>query len=101
MNEAPFLETRSALMARAQVFSASEPSFARFLEAIGTPCAVSSDGAGLSDQELAALKGTGPLAATAMIAPPDTVATPFVPWLLALALVLALAEIFVRRSQTR
>jgi glutamate dehydrogenase len=33
VNEAPFLETRSALLARAQVFSASEPSFARFLAA--------------------------------------------------------------------
>ncbi len=33
MNEAPFLETRDALLARAKTYVAGEPSFARFLAA--------------------------------------------------------------------
>jgi hypothetical protein len=75
------------------------PSFARLLEALSAPCAATPGGPGLSDHELEALAGTGPLAAASLIRPPDSIATPLVPWLLALALALALAEIFVRRGK--
>jgi hypothetical protein len=75
------------------------PSFARLLEALGAPCAAMPGGAGLADQELEELGGSGPLAVAAMIAPPDTIVTPLVPWLLGLALVLAVVEMLVRRSK--
>ena len=73
------------------------PSFARLLEVLGTACVARVGGPALSAQDLEALQGTGPLAAAAAIAPPDTLVTPLVPWLVALALALALAELVVRR----
>ncbi len=77
------------------------PSFAHLLEALGASCATLASGPELSEHDLAALQGTGPLAVAAGIAPPDAIATPLVPWLLALALVLAATELLVRRSQRR
>lgn len=75
------------------------PSFAHLLEALGTSCAAISGGPALPGSDLAILRGTGPLATAAGITPPDTIATPLVPWLLALALLLVVVEIFMRRSK--
>ena len=74
------------------------PTFARFLAALVAPCQAAGGGPGLGASELAALAGRGPLAATRTIPAPDAVATPLVPWLLAVALVLALLELLVRRG---
>lgn len=76
------------------------PAFARLLEKLGASCATAPGGPAAEVHALAMLAGTGPLAARAAIAPPETIATPLVPWLLALALVLALLEIVARRSKT-
>lgn len=75
------------------------PSFGRLLETLGAPCAATSGGPGQAAKVLEVMAGTGPLVAAAMIRPPDTITTPLVPWLLALALVLALAELLVRRGK--
>ena len=75
------------------------PNFARLLETLGAPCAAMSGGAGMPDHDVELLRGDGPLAAAGMIDPPDTIVTPLVPWLLALALLLALLETFIRRTR--
>jgi hypothetical protein len=74
------------------------PSFGHLVRALGAPCESPAGGPGLSDAALRTLAGTGPLASRAAIQPPDTIATPLVPWLLGAALALALAELLVRRG---
>ncbi len=76
------------------------PSFGRLLEALGASCANPHGGPGLDTSTLRALAGTGPLAPASAIARPEAMATPLVPWLLALALVLAATEIVVRRGKS-
>ncbi|HET7621988.1 MAG TPA: BatA domain-containing protein [Gemmatimonadaceae bacterium] len=78
------------------------PAFARFLAALGAPCGViAGGGPALDDARVNELAGEGPLAARADIAPPEVMATPFVPWLVAAALLLALLELLVRRGGMR
>lgn len=74
------------------------PAFGRFLRALGAPCEGVAGGPALGDTELRALAGSGPLAAHDEILPPDIIATPLVPWLLGAALILALAELLLRRG---
>jgi Aerotolerance regulator N-terminal len=74
------------------------PSFARLMRALLAPCALLDVGPAAGAATLAALRGSGPLASTHAIRPADTVATPMVPWLLALGLLLLLAELWMRRS---
>lgn len=74
------------------------PAFGHFLRALGAPCESVAGGPALGDAELRAFAGTGALAAQSAIKPPDTVATPLVPWLIAAALALALLELLVRRG---
>lgn len=75
------------------------PSFGRLVRALVAPCgALAGVGTGLDEEELRALAGAGPLAARETIAPAEAVTTPLVPWLLALALLLALLELWVRRG---
>lgn len=74
------------------------PAFGRFLRALGAPCEGVAGGPALGDTELRALAGSGPLAAHDEIRPPDIIATPLVPWLLGAALILALAELLLRRG---
>jgi hypothetical protein len=74
------------------------PSFGRFVRALVAPCGTAGVGPGLGAAELSVLAGSGPLAPRDAIAPPDTIATPLVPWLLGAALVLALLELLVRRG---
>ena len=76
------------------------PAFARLLATLGAPCALASVGPAAGQPTLTMLAGTGPLAAAASLAAPDTIVTPLVPWLLALALALALIELVVRRRKT-
>ncbi|HEX7120602.1 MAG TPA: BatA domain-containing protein [Longimicrobiales bacterium] len=73
------------------------PAFGQLLRALAAPCRATAGAAGLGVEALRALAGDGPLASREQVAPPDAVATPLVPWLLAAALALALAELRLRR----
>lgn len=75
------------------------PSFGRLLDALGAPCAGGHNSPGIDESARRALAGTGALAAAASIPRSETIESPLVPWLLALAFVLAAAEIFVRRGK--
>lgn len=77
---------------------ALRPAFGRFVRALGAPCESVAGGPALGDAEIRALAGSGPLAARDAIRPRDIVATPLVPWLLGAALLLALAELLLRRG---
>ena len=75
------------------------PAFGRLVRALAAPCgAVASIGPGLGEDELAALAGEGPLATQEAIARAERVRLPLVPWLLGLALLLALLELWARRG---
>lgn len=74
------------------------PSFGRFVRALGAPCEGVAGGPSLGDAELRALAGSGPLAAREEIGARDAIVTPLVPWLLGAALLLALAELLLRRG---
>jgi len=74
------------------------PSFARFAQALTAPCTALMTGPPASEETRAAIGGDGPLAHRDIILPPDDIATPLVPWLLATALLLALLELRMRRS---
>jgi hypothetical protein len=76
------------------------PEFARLVRALGAPCEAALVGFALPEEDVSALAGTGPLVSTAVIRPPDVVATPLVPWLVGAALLLLLLEIWVRRGST-
>ena len=72
-------------------------SFARLLHALTGPCGGASDRRRAPDELLANLSGTGPLAASSALPHPARQSA-LAPWLLAGALLLALAEPFVRRQ---
>lgn len=74
------------------------PAFGRFVRALLAPCATVAGGLAAESATLEALAGAGPLAAHDAVRPPDAVATPLVPWLLALALIMLLLELAVRRG---
>ncbi len=72
--------------------------FGHLVAALAAPCEMIGEGPAAGQSDLAALAGSGPLAPTRAIGAPETIATPLVPWLLGLALALALLELLVRRS---
>jgi hypothetical protein len=74
------------------------PAFAQLLAALAAPCQRAAGSRALGVPELQALAGSGPLAASSAIAPPEAVDTPLVPWLLGAALLLVLLELLVRRG---
>ena len=77
------------------------PSFARFLESLRAPCAAVENVARASDVEVRMIEGPAHLASTTALRPQAARMTPLVPWLLGAALVLALAELLLRRSRER
>lgn len=74
------------------------PGFVRLLTALTDACGGGRRLAVLSPAQRATLAGTGGLAPSSLIRPPDVTASPIVPWLLALALLLAAFELFARRA---
>ena len=73
------------------------PSFARFRAALSAPCqSVASQPDGAAARMLA---GAGNLASTAQFPPPDDIDSPIARWLAAIAIVLAIAEMVLRRSR--
>jgi hypothetical protein len=74
------------------------PEFGQLVRALSAPCEAHVGGFALSADDVALLAGTGPLVSAEAIRPPDVVATPLVPWLLGLALLLILVELWVRRG---
>jgi len=72
--------------------------FGHLVRALAAPCAMIGEGPAAGESDLAALAGSGPLAPTRAIRAPETITTPLVPWLLGLALALALLELLVRGS---
>jgi hypothetical protein len=73
------------------------PAFAHFVRAITAPCAAVAGGSALDEAAVEALAGDGGRTPSSAIAPPETVATPIVPWLVAAALVVVLLELLLRR----
>lgn len=73
------------------------PAFQRFLEGLDDPCGEPGDPSPLSEDFLTAFAGDGPLAPTSEIGRQARRVTPAVPWILALALLVALAEHWARR----
>ena len=73
------------------------PAFQRFLAGLDAPCGEPGDPTPLSDEFLTAYAGDGPLAPTSEIGRQVKRVTPAVPWILALALLVALAEHWARR----
>lgn len=73
------------------------PAFQRFLAGLGDPCGEPGDPSPLSDAFLTAFAGDGPLAPASEIGRQVKRVTPAVPWILALALLVALAEHWARR----
>ncbi len=73
------------------------PAFQRFLAGLDDPCGEPGDPTPLSDDFLTAFAGDGPLAPASEIGRQVKRVTPAVPWILALALLVALAEHWVRR----
>lgn len=77
------------------------PAFQRFLSDLGSPCGEPGDPTPLSDEFLTAFAGDGPLAPASGIGRQVKRVTPAVPWILALALLVALAEHWARRRLTK
>lgn len=73
------------------------PAFQRFLAGLNDPCGEPGDPSPLSDDFVTAFAGDGPLAPTSEIGRQVRRVTPAVPWILALALLVALAEHWARR----
>ena len=73
------------------------PAFQRFLAGLEVPCGEPGDPTPLSDEYLTAFAGDGPLAPASEIGRQVKRVTPAVPWILALALLVALAEHWARR----
>ncbi len=71
--------------------------FERLFRALVAPCDAVSGGLGADSAMTHALAGAGPLAGHDAIRAAVTVPTPLVPWMLGLALLLLLLELFVRR----
>jgi len=76
------------------------PAFARLLGALTAPCGEAGRREARASPDLGGFAGAGPLASRASIAAPATIVPPLVPWLLAGALLLAVAELFVRRRDS-
>lgn len=74
------------------------PAFGRLVRALVAPCEAVVGGLAADSAAIATLAGAGALASHDAIRPPDGVATPLVPWLLAAAIVLVLLELLVRRG---
>jgi hypothetical protein len=73
------------------------PSFVRFRAALSAPCqSVASPPDGAAARMLA---GAGNLASTAQFPPPDDIDSPLARWLAAIAIVLAIADMVLRRSR--
>ncbi len=73
------------------------PAFQRFLAGLNDPCGEPGDPSPLSDDFVTAFAGDGPLAPASEIGRQVRRVTPAVPWILALALLVALAEHWARR----
>ena len=73
------------------------PAFQRFLAGLEAPCGEPGDQSPLSDDFLTAFAGDGSLAPASAIGRQERRVTPAVPWILALALLVALAEHWARR----
>ena len=73
------------------------PAFQRFLAGLDAPCGEPGDPTPLPDDFLTAFAGDGPLAPASEIGRQVKRVTPAVPWILALALLVALAEHWARR----
>jgi hypothetical protein len=73
------------------------PEFVKLVEAITAPCGEPFSDASIGAPELAALVGRGGLAPADAFAARQDVQSPLVPWLFAVALAAALAELVIRR----
>lgn len=76
------------------------PSFVRFTGAMTRTCSSNAPYAGASQAELASLAGRGGLASRDAFSPRDDVRSTLAPWLLGLAMLAAIAELFVRRRKS-
>ena len=74
-------------------------SFVRFSRALTGSCIGNAPYAGVSEAELVLLAGSGGLAPRDAFRPRDDVRSTFAPWILGLALLAAIAELFVRRRK--
>ena len=73
------------------------PDFQRFLVGLDDPCGEPGDMLPLSEDFMTAFQGDGPLAAAAQVDRQVRRVTPAVPWILGFALLVALAEVWLRR----
>jgi hypothetical protein len=73
------------------------PEFIALMREIAAPCGESRSTTPLASTVMASLGGRGPLATNDAFAARRDIASPLVPWLFAIALAAALAELFVRR----
>jgi hypothetical protein len=74
--------------------------FVRFAAAMSRVCAAAVPYTGISQAEVGSLAGTGRLAPRDAFEPRDHVRSTLAPWLLGMALILAVAELFVRRRNS-
>jgi hypothetical protein len=74
------------------------PAFGQLVRALVSPCQSVAGGLAADSASVASLVGAGPLAARDVVRPPESVAAPLVPWLLAAAIALVLLELLVRRG---
>ncbi|MXX34268.1 MAG: hypothetical protein F4Z50_05850 [Gemmatimonadetes bacterium] len=74
------------------------PDFQRFLDELEGPCGEPRDLAPLPDEFMAAFVGDEPLAPASLVPRRVMRTTPAVPWLLGFALVVAFAELWLRRQ---
>ena len=77
------------------------PDFQRFLAGLENPCGEPADLSPLSDDFMTAFAGDGPLAPASQVERQVRRTTPAVPWILALALAVALAELWLRRRMAK
>ena len=78
------------------------PDFQRFLAGLEEdPCGEPADLSPLSDDFMTAFAGDGPLAPSSQVERQVRRTTPAVPWILALALAVALAELWLRRRMAK
>jgi hypothetical protein len=74
------------------------PEFVALVNSIASPCGGATSTTPQSGSALAALAGTGSLAASSYFPARDDVDSPLAPWLFGVAILAALAELFVRRK---
>ncbi len=74
------------------------PSFGQLVRALGAPCEAVAGSTALDEEVLLAIAGAGPLAPRGAIPSPEATPSPLAAWLFGLALLLALAELWVRRG---